>query len=141
MARESKQAKEASARALELDTRLKAADANTGKFNRNVGNYSGALNTLQKALKDVSKRIDENTKSGQQNVAMMEALEKEQALLQSLVDGQSRGFRNATAEVRNNTQAIQLLSQIYGEDSAVVAALTKQTADLSDEVGDLRAKN
>lgn len=136
---ESKQAKEASAKALELDARLKAADANTGKFNRNVGNYSGALNTLQKALQEVSKRIDENTKSGTQNEAVMQALEKEQGLLLSLVDAQSKGFANATGEIRNNQQAILLLSQVYGEDSAVVQELTKKTAELSDTVGDMKA--
>jgi hypothetical protein len=135
----SKQAQEASKRALELDARLKAADANVGRFNKNVGNYSGALNTLQKALQDVSKRIDDNTKSGQQNVEVLEALKKEQGLLQSLVDVQSKGFANATGEIRNNQQAILLLSQVYGEDSAVVSELTKKTAELSDTVGDMKA--
>lgn len=136
---ESKQAKEASARALELDARLKAADANVGRYNKNVGNYSGALNTLQKALQDVSKRIDDNTKSGQQNTAVMEALQKEQGLLQSLLDVQSKGFANATSEIRNNQQAILLLSQVYGEDSAVVTELTAKTAQLSDTVSDMKA--
>lgn len=135
----SKQAKEASARALELDQRLKAADASTGKFNRNVGNYSGALNTLQKALQDVTKKIEDNTKSGVQNEAVMEALQKEQGLLVSLVDAQSKGFANATSEIRNNQQAILLLTQIYGEDSAVIAELTKKTAELTDTVGDMKA--
>lgn len=135
----SKQAKEASARALELDQRLKAADASTGKFNRNVGNYSGALNTLQKALLDVTKKIEDNTKSGLQNEAVMEALQKEQGLLVSLVDAQSKGFANATSEIRNNQQAILLLTQIYGEDSAVIAELTKKTAELTDTVGDMKA--
>jgi hypothetical protein len=136
---ESKQAKEASARALELDARLKAADANVGRYNKNVGNYSGALNTLQKALQDVSKKIDDNTKSGQQNAAVMEALQKEQGLLQSLIDTQSKGFANATGEIRNNQQAILLLSQVYGEDSAVVQELTAKTAHLADTVSDMKA--
>jgi hypothetical protein len=136
---ESKQAKEASARALELDARLKAADANVGRFNKNVGNYSGALNTLQKALQDVSKKIDDNTKSGQQNTAVVEALQKEQGLLQSLIDTQSKGFANATGEIRNNQQAILLLSQVYGEDSAVVTELTAKTAHLADTVSDMKA--
>jgi hypothetical protein len=135
----SKQAKEASARALELDARLKAADANTGKFNRNVGNYSGALNTLQKALQDVTKKIEDNTRSGIQNEAVLEALQKEQGLLVSLVDAQSQGFKNATSEIRNNQQAILQLSQIYGEDSAVITELTKKTAELTDTVGDMKA--
>lgn len=135
----SRQAKEASARALELDQRLKAADASTGKYNRNVGNYSGALNTLQKALQDVTKKIEDNTRSGVQNEAVLEALQKEQGLLVSLVDAQSKGFANATSEIRNNQQAILLLSQIYGEDSAVIAELTKKTAELTDTVGDMKA--
>jgi hypothetical protein len=135
----SKEAQEASKRALELDQRLKAADANVGRFNRNVGNYSGALDTLKKALQEVSKRIDDNTKSGQQNAAVMEALQKEQNLLQSLVDAQSKGFANATSEIRNNQQAILLLSQVYGEDSAVISELTKKTAQLTDTVGDMKA--
>jgi hypothetical protein len=135
----SKQAQEASKRALELDQRLKAADASVGRFNRNVGNYSGALDTLKGALQDVSKRIDDNTKSGQQNAAVMESLQREQNLLQSLVDAQSKGFANATSEIRNNQQAILLLSQVYGEDSAVIAELTKKTAELTDTVGDMKA--
>lgn len=135
----SKQAQEASKKALELDQRLKAADASVGRFNRNVGNYSGALDTLKKALTDVSKKIDDNTKSGQANAAVMEALQKEQNLLQSLIDAQSKGFANATSEIRNNQQAILLLSQVYGEDSAVIAELTKKTAELTDTVGDMKA--
>lgn len=135
----SKQAKEASARALELDARLKAADANVGRFNKNVGNYSGALDVLKVALQDVSKKIDDNTKSGEQNVAVIEALQKEQGLLQSLIDTQSKGFANATGEIRNNQQAILLLSQVYGEDSAVVQELTAKTAHLADTVSDMKA--
>lgn len=135
----SKEAKEASARALELDARLKAADASVGRFNKNVGNYSGALDVLKGALQDVSKKIDDNTKSGQQNVAVIEALQKEQGLLQSLIDTQSKGFANATGEIRNNQQAILLLSQVYGEDSAVVQELTAKTAHLADTVSDMKA--
>lgn len=137
---QSKEAQEASKRALELDQRLKAADANVGRFNRNVGNYSGALKVLEGALQNVSKKIDDHTKSGKQNDSVLQALTKEQQLLQSLVDAQSNGFKNATAEIRNNTQAIQLLSQIYGEDSAIVQELVGKTAKLTDQVGDLRAQ-
>jgi hypothetical protein len=135
----SKQAQDASKKALELDQRLKAADASVGRFNRNVGNYSGAIDTLKKALTDVSKKIDDNTKSGQANAAVMESLQKEQNLLQSLVDAQSKGFANATGEIRNNQQAILLLSQIYGEDSRVIQELTAKTAQLTDTVGDMKA--
>lgn len=163
----SKEAQDASKRALELDTRLKAADANVGRFNKNVGNYSGALDTLQKALQDVGKKMDDfkskgnNTNATTNNISntvnkstsvvnnftaslrdneeVLRSLEKEQGLLQSLIDAQSKGFANATGEIRNNQQAILLLSQVYGEDSAVVTELTKKTAELSDTVGDMKA--
>lgn len=123
----------------DLDKELKKLEGSTGRFQRNVGNYSGALQTLDKALQDVTKKIDDNTKSGQQNTAVIEALQKEQGLLQSLIDTQSKGFANATSEIRNNQQAILLLSQVYGEDSAVVTELTAKTAHLVDTVGDMKA--
>jgi myosin heavy subunit len=137
---QSKQAQEASKRALELDQRLKAADANVGRFNKNVGNYSGAMKTLEKALDDVNKNIQAQTQSGQANEQVMQALTKEQQLLKSLLDVQSNGFKNATSEIRNNQQAIQLLTKVYGEDSAVVRQLISTTAELTDQVGDMRAQ-
>jgi hypothetical protein len=124
----------------DLDKELKALEGSTGRFQRNVGNYSGALKTLEAALNDVNKNIDNYNKSGQQNSSVLQALTKEQSLLQSLIDTQSHGFANATAEIRKNQQAIQLLSQVYGEDSAVVQNLIAQTGKLTDEVGDLRAQ-
>lgn len=123
-----------------LDKELKALEGSTGRYQRNVGNYSGALKILENSLSDVNKKIDDQTKSGQQNETVMQALRKEQSLLQSLVDVQSQGFANATAEIRKNQQAIQLLSQIYGEDSAAVQQLIASTGKLTDEVGDLRAQ-
>jgi hypothetical protein len=137
---ESAQAKEASRVALELDQRLKAADASVGRFNKNVGNYSGALQTLEKALNEVKQKIDDVTKSGNQDAAIIETLQKEYGLLQTLVDAQSAGFKNATSEIRNNQQAILLLSQIYGEDSAVVQELTTKTGKLTDTVSDMKAE-
>jgi DNA repair exonuclease SbcCD ATPase subunit len=124
----------------ELDKELKTLEGSTGRFHRNVGNYSGALKTLESALNDVNKNIDNYNKSGQQNSSVLQSLTKEQSLLQSLIDTQSQGFANATAEIRKNQQAIQLLSQVYGEDSTVVQNLISQTGKLTDEVGDLRAK-
>lgn len=123
-----------------LDKELKALEGSTGRHQRNVGNYSGALKILEQSLSDVNKKIDDQAKSGQQNETVMQALRKEQSLLQSLVDVQSQGFANATAEIRKNQQAIQLLSQIYGEDSAAVQQLIASTGKLTDEVGDLRAQ-
>jgi hypothetical protein len=135
----SKEAQEAAAKANDLNNQLKQIDATVGQFQRNVGNYSGALKTLEKSLNDVKNKIDDHTKSGKQNDDVLKALVKEQQLLESLVDVQSKGFANATSEIKKNQQAIMLLTQLYGEDSAVVKKLVAETAELTDTVGDMRA--
>lgn len=136
---QSKQAQEASKRALELDARLKAADANVGRFNKNVGNYSGALKVLEKALNDVNKKIDEHTKSGKGNEAVVAELRKEQGLLVQLLDNQSAGFKTSTAEIKENTKALQQMAAQGLEGTEAYRLLFKATADLKDETDDLKA--
>lgn len=134
----SKEAKEASARALELDARLKAADANTGKFNRNVGNYSGALKVMEKGLQDVKKKIDDYTNSGNQNAAMLASLQNEERLLEQLLQAQVSGFASGTQEVRANTKALESLAAAGLQGTEAYQKLFAATASLKDEVGDLK---
>lgn len=136
---QSKQAKEASARALELDARLKAADANVGRFNKNVGNYSGALKVMEKGLTDVKKKIDDYTKSGNQNADMLSALQKEESLLEQILQAQVSGFASGTQEVRANTKALETLSAAGLQSTEVYQKLFGATANLKDEVSDLKA--
>lgn len=136
---QSKQAKEASARALELDARLKAADANVGRFNKNVGNYSGALKVLEKGLGDVKKKIDDYTKSGNQNGDMLAALQKEESLLEQLLQAQVSGFASGTAEVKANTKALEALAAAGLQSTDAYQNLFVATAHLKDEVSDLKA--
>lgn len=136
---QSKQAKEASARALELDARLKAADANVGRFNKNVGNYSGALKILEKGLGDVKKKIDDFTKSGNQNADMLAALQKEEQLLEQLLQSQVSGFASGTQEVRANTKALEALAAAGLQGTEAYSKLFTATASLKDETADLKA--
>lgn len=136
---QSKQAQEASKRALELDARLKAADANAGRFNKNVGNYSGALKVLEKGLTDVRKKIEDYTKSGNQNADVVQQLQKEEALLNQLLSSQVNGFATAASEVRENTKALQLLEAAGLKSTDAYRQLFAATADLKDETSDLKA--
>lgn len=127
----------------EIDRLSKIYEQTSDKLEKrkiNIGNYPGAVKILEQSLIEVNKRIDDFTSSGNQSKEMLEALTKEQLLLQTLVDKQSEGFRNATAAIKGNEQAIQALSQVYGEDSEVVQNLIAETGRLKDEVGDLRAR-
>jgi hypothetical protein len=135
--------KSVSSEAGALGERLRKIDLDLKQFGRNVGNYAGSLgpafNVLDKALQEVKKKIDDLTASGKQDAAVMETLQREYELLQTLVDAQSKGFKTATSEIRNNQQAIVQLSKVYGEDSSVVQELISETAELVDTVGDLKA--
>lgn len=125
----------------EIDRLSKIMEQTTDKLDKrkiNIGNYPGAVRILEQALIDVNKKIDDFTKSGNDNQQMLQSLTKEQELLQTLVEGQSNGFNTATAAIKGNTKAIQLLSQVYGEDSEIVQKLITDTASLTDQVGDLR---
>lgn len=124
----------------DLDKGLKDLEGSTGRFQRNVGNYSGAIKVLEQGMKEAKDKLDAFVASGKQDEAVLETLQKEYGLLQTLVDAQSEGFKNATSEIRNNQRAILLLSQIYGEDSAIVQELIGRTAELTDTVGDLKAQ-
>jgi hypothetical protein len=134
----SKEAKEASARALELDARLKQADASTGKFNRDVGNYSGALKTLESGLNTIKRRIDDYTKSGNQNADVLQSLRNEESLLEKLLQNQISGFTSATAEIKANTKALQELESAGLKGTAAYNELFAATADLKDETADLK---
>lgn len=134
----SKEAKEASARALELDARLKAADANVGRFNKNVGNYSGALKVMEKGLSDVKKKIDDFTSSGNQNADMLAALQKEESLLEQLLQAQVSGFASGTSEVKANTKALEALAAAGLQGTEAYQKLFEATANLKDEVSDLK---
>lgn len=127
----------------EIDRLNKVMEQTTDKLAKrkiNIGNYPGAAKILEQSLNQVNKSIDDFTKSGHQNEEMLKALTNEQQLLQTLVDAQSEGFKSATAAIKGNEIAIQALTQVYGEDSEVVQNLIKETAELKDQVGDLKAQ-
>lgn len=111
----------------------------TGRFQRNVGNYSGALKTLSGALTDVKKKIEDYTNSGQHNADILAELQKEQQLLEQLVNSQAAGFATASAEIKENTKALQQMAAAGLEGTEAYKKLFSETAALKDETADLKA--
>lgn len=122
-----------------LTKSISEQEQSTGRFQRNVGNYSGAIKTLSGALADVKKKIDDFTASGQDNADIIAALQKEEKLLEQLVNSQVSGFANYTAEIKANTVALQQLSAAGMENTETYKQLFAQTAALKDEAADLKA--
>ncbi len=104
----------------------------------NIGNYSGAVKTLEKALEDVRAKMDQYNKTGKTSEGVLVALNKEEALLRSLVEGQTAGFASATAELKNNERALQQLKAAGLDATDFYRDLLKETANLKDNVGDLK---
>lgn len=128
----------------EMDTKLKAIDASMGNHQRKVGDYrnafSGALKVLEDALEDVKKRMDDINKSGDASEQVVAELRKEYALLDQLVNNQVNGFASATAELKNNEKALQALSAAGLQSTQFYKDLLNSTAELKDNVGDLKAE-
>lgn len=106
----------------------------------NVGNYSGAITVLKSSLDDVSKKIDAYNKSGKVNAEVLKALEKEQAILNQLVNSQAAGYANATTEIRENQKALLQMEQAGLSGTKGFKELSKATAELKDQVSDLKAR-
>lgn len=121
-----------------LDKELKDLEASTGRFQRNVGNYSGAVKILEKSLNDVRKRLDDMNQSGNKNTDVIRQLRKEEELLNQLLGTQVNGFITSTAEIRENTKALQALAAQGLQGTEAYRELFKATADLKDETSDLK---
>lgn len=122
----------------DLDKELKDLEGSTGRFQRNVGNYSGAVKILEKSLGDVRKRLEEMNQSGNKNTDVIRQLRKEEELLNNLLSTQVNGFLTATAEVRENTKALQALEAQGLKGTESYRKLFKATAELKDETSDLK---
>lgn len=129
----------------ELDPAVKGFNESLGQFNRSVGNYakintnfSGSLQILEKRFDEVKKSIDDISKSGNNNADVLEALNKEYELLDKLVNSQVVGFASATAELKNNEKALQALGAAGLDNTEFYQKLLKETAELKDNVGDLK---
>lgn len=122
-----------------LSDELKKLEGETGRFQRNVGNYSGATKILEKALEQVNQKLGQNTKDSKLNADAVEALVKEQQLLQQFVQAQAQGFKTASAEIKENTLQLQQMAAAGLEGTEAYRALFAATSDLKDETADLKA--
>lgn len=112
----------------------------TGRFQRNVGNYSSAVTTLEKGLTEVREQLNKLNAAGNGSAEVIQKLTMQEQLLSNLVEGQAAGFASATAEVKNNEKALQALANAGLRSSKFYQELLQETADLKDNVGDLKAE-
>lgn len=129
----------------QLDAKLKTIDATIGNFQRNVGNYASGFSNFSDAFKILQSELDATrTKINQlsgaeaQNAEILKQLQKEEALLSRLVDDQIVGFASATQELKKNEQALQSLAAAGLQNTEFYNELLQQTAELKDNVGDLK---
>lgn len=110
----------------------------TGRFQRNVGNYSKAIGVLGTALQSVNKKIEDNTRENKLSAGALQALLKEQQLLNQLLERQAAGFKTATQEERENTKALQQMAAAGLQATEAYRNLFNTTAELKDETADLK---
>lgn len=133
-----KDADEASKKANGLAEALKRIDATVGQYQRNVGNYTGALSVLQKGLADATAKLDKMSQSERTNSAAGQSLEKQVALLGTLVGQQGKGFASLTSELRNSERALKTMfesglqgTQSFKELQQVVANATREVHEFT----------
>lgn len=141
----SKEAQEASKRALELDKRLKDADVSVGRFNKNVGNYTGSAKLIVEALEKAKDKFNALSKAADTTPAALNAAKRELDGLQRITENPgflnvAAKFGDATAEVRGFTnQLVQLEQQGLG-NSDVANQLRGRLSELSREVRETRGE-
>ncbi len=123
----------------ELDVELKNLEGSTGRYQRNVGNYSGATKVLESALSEVKQKLDDFTKAGTNNTEVIQELQKEQSLLEQILNSSAHGFVSMREDIKQNQVAIEQLALVYGEDSEVVKELIQENGKLRDSFEDLKA--
>jgi hypothetical protein len=73
-----------------------------------------------------------------QTTDRVQDLVKQEQLLSRIVESQMAGFASATAEIKNNEKALQALGAAGLQNTEFYQALLKDTAQLKDNVGDLK---
>jgi hypothetical protein len=135
---ESKEAKEASARALELDARLKAADASTGRFNRNVGNYANAFSDAFGTVGGQLKKIQQQLKSGDFGAQQLQQLQRQEGILVSITEQLGQQFSSTKQQSRSFQEAVQQIGLVFGQQSEVFQSFKDQVGEGVDSLNDIR---
>jgi hypothetical protein len=73
-----------------------------------------------------------------QSTERVAELTKQEQLLSRIVESQMAGFASATAEIKNNEKALQALGAAGLQNTEFYQTLLKDTAELKDNVGDLK---
>lgn len=101
-----------------------AARPNTGPVRGNTDQATQAMVKYGKATADSTARVEE--------------LSKQEQLLSRIVESQIAGYASATQEIKSNEKALQALAAAGLKNTEFYQALLKDTAELKDNVGDLK---
>jgi hypothetical protein len=101
-----------------------AARPNTGPVRGNTDQAAQTMVKYSKATTDATSRVAE--------------LSKQEQLLSRIVESQIAGYASATQEIKSNEKALQALANAGLKNTEFYQALLKDTAELKDNVGDLK---
>ena len=109
---------------LSLPTAGPASRTPTGPVRGNTDQAAQAMVKYGKATADSTARVAE--------------LSKQEQLLSRIVESQIAGYASATQEIKSNEKALQALAAAGLQNTEFYKALLKDTAELKDNVGDLK---
>lgn len=118
--------------------KVSAADNATKNINKTTNNNNSTTNNVSNAYNKAISVVKNYNTVINDNVASLEALEKEQQLLQQLLESQVNGFASGAAAVKANTVALEALANAGLESTEAYQKLFAETANLKDEVSDLK---
>lgn len=101
-----------------------AATRSTGPARGNTDEATRSMIRYGKATADSADRVAD--------------LSKQEQLLARIVESQIAGYASATAEIKSNEKALQALAAAGLQNTEFYRALLKDTAELKDNVGDLK---
>lgn len=97
-----------------------------------------AANNTPIRAADNKQQLVSYTQAVAQSTDRVQDLAKQEQLLSRIVESQIAGFASATAEIKNNEKALQALGVAGLQNTEFYQALLKDTANLKDNVGDLK---
>jgi hypothetical protein len=109
---------------LSIPTAGPASRTPTGPVRGNTDQATQAMVKYGKATADSTNRVAE--------------LSKQEQLLSRIVESQIAGYASATQEIKSNEKALQALAAAGLQNTQFYQALLKDTAELKDNVGDLK---
>lgn len=113
-------------------------ESETGRYSRNVGNYTQATKILEQSLEELKQKMDDLNKSGEGNSDAMKKFQKEEQLLNQLLNSNAKGFSSLTMEIRANERALATMFNEGQSNTKAYKDLEREIANAKRELGEFR---